>query len=411
MIGLTGTKIGRYELKQVLAEYPADTIYLAHDVELDRSVSFKILKPKYRVLGRQSLRREARILAQLAHVGIVSVFDVGEFKDCTYMVTEFVDSGSLEDVMSSERIPTKSFIELLIQVADAVHFAHRRGFVHRNLTPRSILLDSEFRPRLVSFGLALAEEDDNAKGIGRFAGTPLYAAPEQVAADLKLIGPRTDIWTLGVVMYQALAGKRPFSEKSNLKSLFREITDVEPEPLRSNCPTVPEELERICLKCLSKNPADRYATAAVLADDLRQWVAGESQTGQSTSHQVFVSHSHNDRDFVERELIGFLQRHGFDTWYSKADIPSGAHWERTILKGLESSDSFIVVMSEQAAESEWVKDEVHWAIDYRPNRIFPILIDDCDPRDFHIRMARIEHVDFREDAGTARLALLESLRG
>lgn len=127
---------------------------------------------------------------------------------------------------------------------------------------------------------------------------------------------------------------------------------------------------------------------------------------QSDRPKVFISHSTYDRDFVEREIIPTLGAYGIDVWYSRDDIQTAARWERAILQGLKACDWFMIVMSRRAAQSEWVCDEVSWAMDNRPGRIVPILLEDCDVRDFHIRMARIQHVDYRNDRQSARQRLL-----
>src|SRR5580704_3397167 len=121
--------------------------------------------------------------------------------------------------------------------------------------------------------------------------------------------------------------------------------------------------------------------------------------------KVFVSHSTKDRVLVEREIISLLNAHGIETWYSKDNIRTADHFERTIRKGLESCDWFLVVMSPNAVDSEWVKDEVHWAVEERPGKLVPVLIGDCKPRDLHIRMGRIQYVDFLHDPDAGRRLL------
>jgi predicted Zn finger-like uncharacterized protein len=134
------------------------------------------------------------------------------------------------------------------------------------------------------------------------------------------------------------------------------------------------------------------------------------EQGPARGTRVFISHSTRDRAFVEREIVRFLDEHGVATWYAEQDIHTASQWERAILQGLESCDWLIVVMSPRSAASEWVKDEVHWAIEHRPQRIIPVLIEDCNTRDFHIRMPRIQYVDFRDDLSAARARLLSLFR-
>jgi hypothetical protein len=127
--------------------------------------------------------------------------------------------------------------------------------------------------------------------------------------------------------------------------------------------------------------------------------------------KVFISHATQDREFVEREIIRLLEGHGVETWYSKEDIRTADWWERTLLHGLQACDWFLVVMSPRSAQSEWVKDEVHWAVEERPGRVIPVLLEDCNVQDFHIRITRIQHVDFSRDLPQAQRKLLEALRG
>jgi hypothetical protein len=159
-------------------------------------------------------------------------------------------------------------------------------------------------------------------------------------------------------------------------------------------------------ECLSRKPEDRYATAALLAEDLRNWLNATRPRLEAPNRRVFVSHSTKDREFVEREIIAELEKNGIRTWYSKVDIQSAAEWETSIRRGLESCEWFLLVMSPRSLSSEWVKDELHWAIDERPNRIVPVLMEDCEPRAFHIRMARIQHVDFRSPSSESKVRLV-----
>jgi hypothetical protein len=150
-------------------------------------------------------------------------------------------------------------------------------------------------------------------------------------------------------------------------------------------------------------PDDAEAVPSPPGSVAATWLGGQPAT------RVFVSHSSQDRGFVEREVIGLLQGYGIGTWYSHTDITAADQWERSILKGLEDCDWFLVVMSPRSAASEWVRDEVHWAMNHRSGRVIPMLIEGCDPLAFHVRMSRIEHIDFRTDREAARQRLLSVL--
>jgi len=199
-----------------------------------------------------------------------------------------------------------------------------------------------------------------------------------------------------------LTRQLPFKAESK-KQLSQLITSSDPPLPSSIDPTIPDELEEICLKCLSKNPQDRYSNAGKLASDLRAWLRSIER---KKIQRVFISHSTTDREFAEKEIIYTLERNEIRTWYSKASIQSASEWERSILRGLESCDWFLVILSQNSVMSEWVKDELHWAVDNRPDKIIPIRIDNSELRDFHIRLARIQYVDFRQPSKESRQSLL-----
>jgi serine/threonine protein kinase len=401
-----GRSLGRYIIQRLIAHGGFSSVYLARDVDLGRDVAIKVSRSidgEDLELGR-ILVNEGRILAELQHPSIVTIFDIGKLDEGgSYLVLEYLDGGTLHDSLRDEpnQISRQLLIDILIEVADALDYVHRRGYLHRNIKPRAILQDGGGRPRLSSFEVAVQRA--GLKSSVEIAGTPHYMAPEQLRKEAKLLGPHTDVWGFGVTLYEALTGERPFLG-AGFQELFQVIPSVSPKEPIAKDPSIPPELNRICMKCLRKDPRERYDHVALLAADLRRWRhLGESAVPEQ---RVFVSHSTRDREFVEREVIGHLERHGIRTWYSKVAIQTAAEWETSIRRGLESCDWFLVVLSPRSATSEWVKDELHWAIDKRPNRIIPVLIEDCEPRDFHIRMARIQYVDFRRPSPETREQLM-----
>jgi serine/threonine protein kinase len=235
------------------------------------------------------------------------------------------------------------------------------------------------------------------------AGTVPYMAPEQLRSDPNHFGPHTDVWGLGVTMYELLCGERPFRADSMSKLMNAVLSTIGPTPPSQIVKSVPETLEQICLKCLSPEPAKRYTTANLLAADLREWRRG---IGSPKQKRVFVSHSSKDRDFVEQEIVSILENAGIATWYSKVDIQTASEWGRSILQGLQSSEWFLLVMSSKSISSEWVKDELYWAIENRPERVIPVMIDACDPEQFHIRLKRLQHIDFQHNRDEARRRLI-----
>ncbi len=215
--------------------------------------------------------REARLAARIKHPGIVTVFQVDRDPAVgCFVVLEYIEGRSLSAQLNKQRLAPKHAVEMMISIADALSFAHEQGLVHRDLKPANVLLDLHGRPHIADFGLAI-HEDDRWPIRGEVAGTPPYMAPEQVRGESHRLDGRTDIWGLGVIFYRMLTGHRPF-DGSGTDEVFDDILHREPVPPRQRDRSVPKELERICLKCLSKRMTDRYATAADLADDLRDWL-------------------------------------------------------------------------------------------------------------------------------------------
>jgi len=265
------TSIGRYSVRGRLGEGGFGRVFLAWDEDLKRTVAIKV--PGQELFSSadhvELFLNEARLAARLRHPAIVAVHDVGRQPDgSVYIVLEYVDGRRLSDILNAGDSSIEYLIRLLARVADAAHYAHKHGLVHRDLKPTNILVDSEGNPRVTDFGLAVHEDIQRLRW-GEVAGTIPYMAPEQVRGETHRLDGRTDVWALGVILYRILTGRKPFAGARN--ELLDEICYRDPKPPRQINDAIPKELERICLKCLSKRMTDRYNSALDLADDLRHF--------------------------------------------------------------------------------------------------------------------------------------------
>jgi class 3 adenylate cyclase/tetratricopeptide (TPR) repeat protein len=261
---------GRYQVRRALGTGGFGTVYHGQDAKLDRPVAIKVLRAGAsleQTEGEQALR-EARRLAQLRHPGIVTVHDVGIQEGQVYIVSDYLDGPDLASWLRDNRPSWPEATRLAAAVADALAHAHARLIVHRDVKPGNILLTADGTPVLVDFGLALDEGQSGGREKGTVSGTPWYMSPEQAAGIAHRIDGRTDIYSLGVVLYEMLTGRVPFRATGFLE-LSRQVRDDEPQPLRQLVRDIPPELERACLKALAKQQQDRYTTAADFADDLR----------------------------------------------------------------------------------------------------------------------------------------------
>jgi serine/threonine protein kinase/formylglycine-generating enzyme required for sulfatase activity len=273
-------QIGRFQVDRLLAQGNFE-VYLARDPRDGRSVAIKTARPGDQQARRwiMSLAAEAKKLEGLDHPGIVKVYEyVADGADGTdqngFLVLEYVEGQTLAELFQTGRPPPLRLAGIVAMVAEAVHHVHTHvtGLVHRDLKPSNILLDNKGDPHVCDFGLAIEEEVQRARR-HEVAGTLSYMAPEQVRGETHRLDGRTDIWALGVILYRGLTGRLPFPGRGE-NEVFEEILHRDPKPPRMYDAGIDSELERICLRCLSRSMGERYLTAADLAEDLRSWMAG-----------------------------------------------------------------------------------------------------------------------------------------
>ena len=268
---------GPYELLEEIGRGGMGVVYKARQKALDRVVAIKMILATH-LASPEHIRRfqvEALAAARLRHSNITQIHDVGQYHGQHYFTMEYVEGESLAQRIARQRLPLDAIVPLLSTVARAVEHLHAQGVVHRDLKPSNILLDRDGQPYVTDFGLAkVFVPGSEATATGVIAGTPSYMAPEQASGHSSEVGPAADIYSLGAILYELLTGEPPFKQENPLDTLL-DILGREPRYPRQLNPRVPHGLELICLKCLAKSPADRYRSAAALADDLERFARHE----------------------------------------------------------------------------------------------------------------------------------------
>jgi serine/threonine protein kinase len=290
---------GDYEIIDEIARGGMGVVYKARQIGLDRIVALKtILSGQF--ASEADVERfytEARAAANLQHPNIVAIHEVGQHDGQHYFSMDYVEGRNLASLVEAGPLPVSQAVTYLKGIAEAIHYAHQQGILHRDLKPSNILIDSFDEPRITDFGIAKRigardvpvsmkagnSTETSLTAAGEVVGTPSYMSPEQIDADPRQLGPATDVYSLGAILYELLTGRPPFRGRSARDTLLA-VLQSPPVSVRRLNRRVPRELERICLKCLQKDPGRRYSSAAALADDLERFTDSRRVRRRTKNH-------------------------------------------------------------------------------------------------------------------------------
>lgn len=276
-------QFGKYDLLGEIGRGGMGVVYKARQRDLNRIVALKMILASEWASAEEISRfqAEARAAARLRHRNIVGIYEVGEQLGRHFFAMDFVEGQSLSAVIAHRPLPPEQSARWMVSIAHAVDHLHSQGLIHRDLKPSNILIDAEGEPMVTDFGLAkMFDADGGATRTGAILGTPSYMSPEQASGRNSQVTVRSDVYSLGAMLYEMLSGRPPFREENPLDTLVQ-VLEGEPTLLRQLVKTVPHQLELICFKCLEKDPARRYASAAELAADLTRYLQGESVEAQA----------------------------------------------------------------------------------------------------------------------------------
>lgn len=283
-------QFGKYDLLGEVGRGGMGVVYKARQRDLKRVVALKmILASEWASADEISrFQAEARAVARLRHRNIVGIFEVGEEMGRHFFAMDFVEGQSLAAVIAQKPLSPEQAARWMVSIAQAVDHLHAQGLIHRDLKPSNILIDTDGEPMVTDFGLAkMFDGDGAATRTGAILGTPSYMSPEQAAGRNSLIGVRSDVYSLGAMLYEMLSGRPPFREDNPLDTLVQ-VLEGEPTMLRQLVVNIPPELELICFKCLEKDPERRYGSAAELAADLTRFLRGEAVEAQAGGIYQFL---------------------------------------------------------------------------------------------------------------------------
>ncbi len=331
---LKSSSLGRYHLIMVIGTGSFGIVYLAYDEELDRKVAIKVPRPNRfeKPSNSSEYVAEARTVASLSHPNIVPVYDLGTTEEgLIYVVSKYIEGRTLSERIKTSPLSYGESAEMLCKIARALEHAHERRLIHRDLKPGNILIETvSSTPYLTDFGLAIREEDGRLRH--EIAGTPAYMSPEQFRGEGHRLDGRSDIFSLGVILYELLTGQRPFRGDS-FDVLMKQVISLDPVSPKILNPSIPIELDRICMRALSKRATDRYPNARSMAEDLENWNGNPAIDASQVTivPKGLRSFDAEDANFFLDLLPGPRNKNG---------LPNSIHFWKTRIEQTDQEKSF-----------------------------------------------------------------------
>lgn len=285
----TPAGLGRYQIEALLGRGGMGSVYRAHDTQLDRKVALKVPKFEANTNSRliERFYREARSAANLAHPNLCPVFDVGEVDGTHYIAMALIKGDTLSShIRNNDELPERFAAMTVLKIARAMQEAHGSGIIHRDLKPANIMIDHRKEPIVMDFGLACPDElgdDSRLTQEGALLGSPAYMSPEQLRGAKDSIGQGSDVYALGVVLYEVLTGRLPFAGNGSTISMIGQILTEDPTELKSLRPNISTALAQICAKAMAKNSAERYASMEIFANDLERFIRSQASRKKSSN--------------------------------------------------------------------------------------------------------------------------------
>jgi len=316
---MIGTKLGPYEITEEIGKGGMATVYRAYQPSMDRHVAVKVIHASMLgdEVGRDRFQREAKLIAKLEHPHLLPIYDFDGAHDPPYIVMRFLEGGTLKQVMEADRLPAEEMLYLLHQVASALDYAHRQGVVHRDLKPSNIMIDKEGNAFIADFGIArVSDAPKDLTGTGNVIGTPGYMAPEQARGKVD-VDSRADVYSLGVIIYELLAGQGPFDRENPLEELMAHVQEPVPDIREAN-PELSANVNQVVQKSLAKDREERYATSGELVSNLGKALKKQASSAPSQLRSLTQS-------FAAEQLVA-LEEHA-----PEAKTPSDIQRQMTAL--------------------------------------------------------------------------------